>query len=196
MKMKTKTKMKKAIAITLFGLAVIGVNAQNVEIIPKVGINIATQSIKGGDEKAKVGFQGGVGVNFHTGLSGFSIQPELNFISKGTSLKTSLGREHLNVNYLELPVLVKYSFGPVYLNVGPSLGLRLGQANKEKVAYGAMKKLDFGLQMGGGLAIPLGPGKVIIDARYVLGLTNTSAVKGANIKNRGIALSAGYAIPF
>lgn len=187
--------MKKIIAITVCMLAFVGVKAQNIEIIPKAGINIATQSVKGGDEKAKIGFQGGVGVNFLTGLSGFSIQPELNFINKGTSLKTSSKREKLNLNYLELPVLAKYSFGPVYLNAGPSLGLRLGQGSKEKAGYGAMKKLDFGVQMGGGLAIPVGLGKVILDARYVLGLTNISDVKGANIKNRGVVISAGYAIP-
>lgn len=50
--------------------------------------------------------------------------------------------------------------------------------------------------MGAGLAIPVGLGKVILDARYVLGLTNISDVKGANIENRGVVISAGYAIPF
>lgn len=186
--------MKKIIAITAFMLFFVGIKAQNVEIIPKAGINIATQSMKG-DKKAKVGFQGGVGINFLTGLSGFSVQPELNFISKGASFKTTSGREKLNLNYLELPVLAKYSFGPVYLNAGPSLGLRLGQGDKEKATYGAMKKLDFGLQMGGGVAIAAGLGKIILDARYVLGLTNISDVKGVNIKNRGVQVSVGYAIP-
>lgn len=110
-----------------------GVKAKNIEIIPKAGINISTQSIKGGNEKAKVGFQGGGGVNFLTSVSGFSIQPELNFVSKGTSLKVSSRKEKLNLNYLELPILAKYSFGSAYLNAGPSLGLPLGQGSKKKL---------------------------------------------------------------
>ena len=40
-----------------------------------------------------------------------------------------------------------------------------------------------------------GPGKLIVDGRYNLGLSNISDVKGENIKNRGFVFSLGYAIP-
>lgn len=188
--------MKKTIAAIALIMAAFGVKAQQVEIIPKAGFSVSSQSIKGGkNNKSKVGFQGGVGVNIFTGSGGFSIQPELNFINKGISTKVGKVKNNYSLNYLELPVLAKYSIGPVYLNAGPSIGFLLGQNNKSKEALGKLKTVDFGLQMGLGVAIPAGPGKLVVDGRYALGLSNISDVKGANIKNRSFAFSVGYAIP-
>jgi hypothetical protein len=196
--------MKKFLAITalVFGL---GVQAQQtketkkesgIELIPKAGINIANQSIKNvNGEKSKVSFQAGLGVNIQTGIKNFSIQPEVNFISKGTKFKNSFGNETYNFNYIEVPVLAKYSFGPVYVNAGPSIGFLMGKSDKIKAAYGKTKTIDFGVQMGAGIAIPAGPGKMIIDGRYNLGLSNISDEKGVDVKNRGFAVSLGYAIP-
>ncbi|MBP2617402.1 porin family protein [Chryseobacterium jejuense] len=195
--------MKKFLAITAIVLG-LGVQAQNtnpkkesgIELIPKAGINIANQSIKNvNGEKSKTSFQAGLGVNIQTGIKNFSVQPEVNFISKGTKFKNSLGSETYNFNYIEVPVLAKYSFGPVYVNAGPSIGILMGKNDKVKAAYGKTKSIDFGLQMGAGVAIPAGPGKVIVDGRYNLGLNNISDEKGIDVKNRGFALSLGYAIP-
>ncbi|UKB79582.1 porin family protein [Chryseobacterium sp. MEBOG07] len=196
--------MKKFLAITalVFGL---GVQAQQtketkkesgIELIPKAGINFANQSIKNvNGEKSKVSFQAGLGVNIQTGVKNFSIQPEVNFISKGTKFKNSFGNETYNFNYIEVPVLAKYSFGPVYVNAGPSIGFLMGKSDKIKAAYGKTKTIDFGVQMGAGIAIPAGPGKMIIDGRYNLGLSNISDEKGVDVKNRGFTVSLGYAIP-
>lgn len=168
--------------------------AQQIEIIPKVGINMSKQNI--GDlsgEKNRTAIQGGVAVNIAAG-SRFSIQPELNFIQKGTKIKNGTLDETRKLNYLELPVLAKYSVGPVYLNAGPSIGLLLGQNDKTKKQYGeTLKKLDIGLQLGAGLALPAGPGKLIVDARYAMGLTNIGKLH--SVKNKGIQVSLGYAIP-
>lgn len=196
--------MKKFLAITAIVLG-LGVQAQQVketkkdsgiELIPKAGISIANQSIKNVDgEKSKTSFQAGLGVNIQTGLSNFSVQPEVNFISKGTKIKNGFGSQTYNFNYIEIPVLAKYSFGPVYVNAGPSIGFLMGKNDKIKSAYGKTKSVDFGLQMGAGIAIPVGPGKVIVDGRYNLGLSNISDENGMNVKNRGFAISLGYAIP-
>ncbi|ATN07339.1 hypothetical protein CRN76_19025 [Chryseobacterium indologenes] len=196
--------MKKFLAITAVVLG-LGLQAQQtkdtkkdsgIELIPKAGITIATQSIKNMDgEKSKTSFQAGLGVNIQTGLQNFSVQPEVNFISKGTRIKNHFGNQTYNFNYIEIPVLAKYSFGPVYVNAGPSIGFLVGKSDKIKAAYGKTKTLDFGLQMGAGVAIPAGPGKLIVDGRYNLGLSNISDEKGVNVKNRGFAVSLGYAIP-
>ncbi len=138
--------------------------------------------------------QGGVGFKFNTNIQNFSIQPELNYIGKGTRLKNGNVKSDLDLNYLEIPVLAKYSFGPVYVNAGPSIGLLMDKESKVIKNYGEkLKKLDFGLQMGAGVAVPLGIGKVIVDARYNLGLSEIG--KQTSIKNRGIMASIGYAIP-
>lgn len=188
--------MKKVIVASFLVFAGLSSQAQKLEIIPKAGINISKQTIEGiSNEKVKVGFQGGVGFNVSTGLGAFSVQPELNFLNKGTKVKVAGGNADLKLNYLEVPLLAKYSFGPVYVNAGPSLGLLLDKESKVRNQYGEkLKKLDFGVQMGAGLAIPAGPGKVIVDGRYNLGLSNLGKVN--DIKNRGIMASLGYAIPF
>ncbi|WP_409149863.1 porin family protein [Sphingobacterium sp. BS-2] len=189
-------KLLTAVVLTA-SFGAIKVNAQSLEIIPKAGISVSSQMIKDvNGEKFKVGFQGGVGFNISTGKGGFSVQPELNFLSKGMAIKgTGAKKEKFNLNYLEIPVLAKYSFGPVYVNAGPAIGLKLGESKAIKKEYGAIKKIDFGVQLGAGVALPAGPGKVIVDARYALGLSNISDVKGTEIKNRGFIASIGYAIP-
>lgn len=189
-------KLLAALAIT-FTAGIFNVQAQTVELIPKAGINLGKQAINQlTGEKSKLGFQGGLGFNIQAGNSGFSVQPEINFISKGVAFKTANNKkQNYNINYLEVPLLAKYSFGPVYVNAGPSLGLRLGESKLVNANYGELKKIDFGVQMGAGVAIPAGPGKFIIDGRYALGLRNISKVKGSEIKNRGLIASIGYAIP-
>lgn len=200
-------KMKKFLVIATVIAGLSGMQAQEknnlqevkkesrLELIPKAGINIATQSIKGmNGEKSKVGFQGGVGLNIKTGLGGFSVQPEVNYISKGTKIKNNFGEQDYNFNYIEVPVLAKYSFGPVFVNAGPSIAFQMGKNDKVRSAYGKTKSIDFGIQMGAGVAIPVGPGKMILDGRYNLGFSDI-ADNNLDVKNRGIAVSLGYAIP-
>ncbi|RZJ77211.1 MAG: PorT family protein [Flavobacterium sp.] len=188
--------MKKLIVASLLLFTVGSVKAQKLALIPKAGINISTQAIEGlGNEKGKVGFQGGLGLNIQTG-DNFSIQPEINYVSKGTKLEFGNTKTSLDLNYLEVPILAKYAFGPVYVNAGPSIGLSVDKKSTVARNYGdELKKIDFGVQMGAGLALPLGKGKVIIDGRYALGLNNI-AKNGNEIKNRGILTSLGYMIPF
>lgn len=188
-------KIKKLLlASALIGIGFFG-KAQQVEIIPKIGVNFSKQNIGNlSGEKMRTRIQGGVGVKFNTNIQNFSIQPELNYIGKGTRLKNGNIKTDLDLNYLELPVLAKYSFGPVFVNAGPSIGLLMDKESKVIKNYGEkLKKLDFGVQMGAGVAVPLGIGKVIVDARYNLGLSDLG--KQTSIKNRGIIASVGYAIP-
>ncbi|MEL5901563.1 hypothetical protein AAEZ35_03840 [Elizabethkingia anophelis subsp. anophelis] len=71
-----------AVAFT-FGIGAISVSAQSIELIPKAGINVATQSIKSiGGEKSKVGFQAGLGVNIPVGTDGFLFSRNLTIYRK------------------------------------------------------------------------------------------------------------------
>ncbi len=188
--------MKKLLLGSFLSLMVFtAANAQNIEIIPKAGISISKQDIKNvSGEKFKVGFQGGVGVNIFTGLGGLSIQPELNFVSKGTRFKTAGKSTDFDLNYLEIPVLAKYSFGPVYINAGPSIAMMLDKEAKFNRYYGTKpKRFELGMQMGAGLALPAGPGKFLVDARYVVGLSDIG--KNLKAKNQGMTASIGYAFP-
>lgn len=170
-------------------------NERNMLIL-KAGLNITRQNLGASNVNvsSRGAFHGGVAFNLYTGARGLSIQPELNFIGKGASLKSGTGEsQKLNLSYLELPVLVKYRFGVGYVNAGPSLGLRLN--NPDNIGYGKSTGLDFGLQMGAGLSIPTGSGRIIIDGRYGLGLTNLAKESPTRAKNRGVSFALGYAFP-
>ena len=65
-------------------------------------------------------------------------------------------------------------------------------------------RVDVGVQFGGGLGLKVGPGAVLLDARYGMGLTNffkgnrdnsTADDDRANVQNRVFAFTLGYAIP-
>jgi hypothetical protein len=191
----SKIKMKKTIVAIALILGAMSTKAQQLELMSNGGINISNQSSKGGNGKSKVGFQTGFGLNIYTKLPGFSVQPEINYISKGASYTVLGKKSNYNLNYLELPVLAKYSIGPVFLNAGPSVGLLLGSSKKAESVMGDLKKIDLGLQLGGGFAVPMSEkGKLILDLRYGLGLSKISKDQEADLKNRGFLISLGYAL--
>jgi hypothetical protein len=135
-------------------------------------------------------------------------------------------------NHIEMPVLAKVSFGSdafkAYVNAGPSIGYNMGGkatvkfsdekesvklrfADKEdtdKISYFDSKnynRTDFGLQFGGGLGFQAGPGMLLLDVRYGLGLSNfqktpdtlpfNKTKEDYKSQNRVVAISVGYAIP-
>lgn len=115
-------------------------------LIPKAGVTISTMAVEDDQGiKSKIGYTFGIGYNIPVNDL-FSIQPELNYVQKG--LKRDFDEEgpyyelsqksSLTVNYLELPVLVKMTFGTetkFYLNAGPSIAMGLGGRDKSKIDY-------------------------------------------------------------
>jgi opacity protein-like surface antigen len=178
-------------------------------IIPKVG---ATLSNWGGDDidgtDAKLGLTLGVGFNFPLATGPISLQPELNFAQKGWKASEGDASVKVTINYIEIPVLIKASFGEAtkfYLNAGPSLAIGLGGKIKAKdgsmeesvkIKFGDVgeedamyieKKTDIGLQMGAGVLVAE---KVMIDVRYGLGLS--SLYKDGTVKNNVIHFTVGF----
>jgi hypothetical protein len=125
-----------------------GASAQTY-LVPKAGLTIST--FVPADNKENVssmaGFSGGVGVNL-TLNEKFSVQPELLFIQKGANyeFEQPIGdgiletvSTDVRVNYLELPVLAKYTFGngklKYFINVGPALSYGLGGKTDYSLKY-------------------------------------------------------------
>ena len=123
----------------------------------------------------------------------------------------------LDLNYLILPVLAKLKFGDenikVYFNAGPEfsyainadlglkgqIGLPFNFKNIPVPLNNAwFEKFEAGAVVGGGLEFELEKGKFLIDARYTVGMTDLLKVPviNANVRNRGLSLSAGYAYSF
>ena len=182
-------------------------------IIPKAGVSLA--KVGGSDvEDAKfnLGFTLGCGFNLPLGTGPISVQPELNYIQKGFKSEMDFDGTVLDtrwkVGYLELPVLVKASFGEAtkfYLNAGPSIAMGLGGKMKVKsngmsvdvdIKFGdndfsedavyIEKRMDFGVQFGGGVIIAE---KVMIDVRYGLGLS--SLYEDVTVTNNTLQFTVG-----
>lgn len=198
--------MKKLIFTSVFALLASLSFSQT--LIPKAGLAMAKL---GGsdveDQKFNLGFTLGMGFNLPLGSGPLSIQPELNFIQKGSKANIDIYSSKLKLNYLEVPVLVKATFGETtkfYFNAGPSIALGLG--GKLKATEGSIteevdvkfgdgedeealyveKKTDFGLQFGGGVVIAE---KIMIDIRYGAGLS--SLFEDEKVKNNVLQFTVG-----
>jgi hypothetical protein len=229
--------MKTTVLLLLSWVTLCRVAQAQMSIIPKAGVTFSSidfneDPIDG--KKTKTGLVIGAGLNLPVVEDFFSIQPELLYIQKGMAYEGTLTDPDVGnfdyelnqtINYLEIPVLAKISFGgdafKAYVNAGPSLGLGLGGKSSIKFAFGNQteeededvkfgsdddadydNRIELGAQFGGGIGYKIGPGALLLDIRYGLGLSNLYKADDdmssdeAKSKNRVIAISLGYAIPF
>ncbi len=127
-------------------------------------------------------------------------------LQKGGKIETSSGVAIYKVNYLEIPLMLRYTIQHSasllpYAMAGPSIGL-LSSAKLDIKDGGEQdekdntKIFDFGLGIGGGVKIPRGNMTFFAETRYVLGLANINKEAGeSKVKNRGLQLIAGVTIP-
>ncbi len=210
--------MKKIVCILAFLItAGFSVQAQSF-LIPKGGLVFSNLNTTESGVSGRTGYVAGLGLSIPvTADNFFVIQPELLYIQKGatfstTGTSTRVGNTY--INYAELPVLAKINFGGesfrLYVNGGPSIAYALfGRTNQNgavvDVKFGDEadvtfnNRIDFGLQFGGGIGFKAGPGDILLDLRYGLGLSNLldQPVAGTDTEaqNRVYALTLGYAIP-
>jgi Outer membrane protein beta-barrel domain len=200
----------------------------------KIGANFADTRVDGllenlaPEQTSFTGFTAGVMAEIPM-INGLSFRPELNYIQKGFTVSQSFdvdligidmevgAKARTRINYVELPLLLKYSIGSdmarVYAIAGPSIAYA---ANAELNPV-ATFIVDFNLPsipinldnniynrweisgvLGAGGEVKAGSGKVFADARYNIGLTNmlNNPVVDLRIKNQGFSVSAGYAYSF
>ncbi len=194
-------------------LAIAGpAHAQALSFGVRGGANIANADVKGSFFTQDPGNL----TAFHVGLLGrvdisryFALQTEVWYSRKG--FDKGPGDVALKLTYFEIPVLavLKYParISP-HVYAGPVLGLesscRVSTAidddvDCEQASEGAprTKGADSGLIFGGGVSLTAGPGALLLDVMYNLGLTDLSEVSGEidSIKTRTWYLSAGYALP-
>ncbi len=187
-------------------------------LIPKGGVVFSDLKTNEAGVEGRTGYVAGLGLSLPvTNDNFFVIQPELLYIQKGANFSTNLNSTRIGdtyINYLELPVLAKINFGGesfrAYVNGGPSIAYALfgrTQENGTKVdiEFGDNadvtfnNRIDFGVQFGGGIGFKAGPGDLLLDLRYGLGLSNlfdqTIGGTDPEAQNRVYALTLGYAIP-
>ncbi len=176
----------------------------------------------------------------------FSFQPELAYSQKGfkldvnnaieaieeinktfhvitdtSSLDVDLSDVSINVigqvNYIEAPLLAKFSFQSegtkFYLIGGPTLNYAVAGKlrprikvliniplpnipfNLDAINY---QRFELGATVGAGVSFPVGTGNIFLDARYSHGLTSIFSINvdKQGLYNQGFQLNAGYIFPF
>lgn len=148
--------------------------------------------------------QGSVtGVYLLLPISGrLSFRPELLFSLKGGRTQTGSALLDIELAYLEIPLLAKYSFSrrrirPVIFS-GPALSLQIGcdvqfiaadQNSRSTCGEGSFslfRSFDVGLVAGGGVEVRWPQSAIAVEARYTAGLR--SIIDASEVRNRAYGL--------
>ena len=168
------------------------------------------------------------GILFYSFSPVLGLQVEPAYVQKGASIEQTEIEEGntikieatLAADYIDIPVLLKASFGdgPVkpYVLAGASVAFLLGDAmleidkttlngddvtsqipSDEREQKIETKSTDFILNFGGGVIIPLGQVNIFIEGQYNLGLTDVNDEPDdiTEIKTTGIQIKAGVMFP-
>ncbi len=125
----------------------------------------------------------------------------------------------VKANYIEVPILARFRLGGdnVAFNgfVGPSFAIALNgtvqntldltdaqdnettNTNTEKLDFDKeFNRFDIGAAVGAGMEFSAGPGAIIFDLRYVLGISDATKEKDLDerIKNRSFQIGVGYVV--
>lgn len=192
------------LAITLFTLPnteaqlfkVFGHDVGFIYVGPKVGMNLSRFSQWSYDDykvKNRIGYQFGVVGEFGF-TNRFSIQSELNFISKGTKGIYGGIEETKRMPSIQIPVLAKYAFKfmglqKVYANGGLYSTTRIGSGQvvyQDGIIYDDYHwtRFDWGFSFGCGAEYPTKDGIWGLDLRYDLGVVDIYRQMDENTKSR------------
>lgn len=125
---------------------------------------------------SRVGFSGGAFLTYALDRQ-FSLQPELLYVSKGAGKDLFFFNAHWNLDYLEIPVLLKLDLSPdaslhPSLFAGPALDILMSSKfhviNEDYDLKDYTTSLDFSLIFGAGLDYK----RFTFDVRYSLGLSS------------------------
>jgi opacity protein-like surface antigen len=161
----------------------------------KGGINFAkvTDVVDGTDTKMRTGISLGLFLEYELSEN-LSIQPEVLYSMKGIKLESLLGDVEWKLDYIDIPVLLKYKFGSgesmkPYLLVGPYIGIKASDKVDSPLGeYDAdAKSMDFGMTLGLGAQIS----NFLVEARYSMGLAKV--FDDADSKNSVFNIMIGYA---
>ncbi|HYG01999.1 MAG TPA: porin family protein [Chryseosolibacter sp.] len=183
-----------AIAICAFSI----VSFAQMSIGAKAGFNFANVGGDAENTDMRTSIHLGGYLNFAMSEQ-LSIQPELLYNSVGAKVSEGDFEATTKLNYLSIPVMVKYSFGNINVQAGPQLGLLLGAKEKwegdgesgEDDVKEFYNGTDFGFNFGLGAEF----GKLNATLRYSAGLSNiVDTDEDVKVTNNVIQLSIGYTL--
>jgi hypothetical protein len=166
----------------------------------KAGVDLATLRVtpqaEGSDRQWLTGFVAG---GFYTRplVSRLELQVEGVYAAKGARLRISGLTEKVQVDYFDVPILVRARFGRYYVEGGASAALRLRAraritfvSSTESVDIAdEVERADYGAVAGAGVQF----GRYLIDGRLTQGLKDIDADKAdaSHTKNRAFAITGG-----
>ncbi len=205
--------MKKLVLLAAIAvMSVTAVNAQEVRLGVKGGVNFATFNGDNlGDIKSRTGFHLGGLVEIPVSER-FAVQPEVLYSAQGAEYRdagTEMGVDYdyrvtQKLDYISVPVMAKYYVvDGLAIEAGPQVSfLTSSKGEFEGTAGGItvsgdedlddVSGIDFSLGAGASYRLPMG---VFFGARYNFGLTNVNDGDDADnnkIHNNVFQLSAGY----
>ena len=183
--------MIKKLWIAVIAIGIAGtVNAQDVKFGAKMGMNVSSVNEKGPNSlDSKTGFL--LGVTLEAALTDkISLQPELLLSHQGAKSETN--NFTLKLNYIALPVMVKYYIVDGFtVEAGPQFSFlmkdELVSNSGGQTADIDAESFDFSANLGLGYKLDNG---IFFQTRYNLGLTNFD--KNPNVKNGVFQMSLGY----
>lgn len=182
-----------AIAVCAFSVA----SFAQMSIGAKAGLNFANVGGDAENTDMRTSIHLGGYLNFAMSEQ-LSFQPELLYNSVGYKVSEDGGEATAKINYISIPLMVKYSFGPVNVQVGPQLSFLAGAKYKWEADGESgeediddLKGMDLGLNIGLGADVD----KLNFALRYSAGLSNTYDGEGDfKTTNNVIQLSIGYTL--
>lgn len=98
------------------------------------------------------GFVAGAAFSFDLPVSGLTIQPELNYISKGARFAN---KGDVRIDFIELPVNLQWGLDLIllrpFLMVSPYVGYALYRSPSERVPWSGVNRFEYGIGIGGGV---------------------------------------------
>lgn len=181
--------MKKLCVLAAMSLLIVfSSNAQGIGFGIKGGLNMASLS---GDNLSEASNRTGMhfGAYVKIKMGGIGLQPEAYYSVQGTKLTSGTIKETIDANYLNIPVLLRFSPVPVLnFHLGPQFGILMSASDIDGDIKEQLKSSDISAAVGVGLDLPFG---LNFTARYVKGLTNISE-DGDSVKNNTFQISVGY----
>jgi hypothetical protein len=161
----------------------------------KGGLNFANQEYSADgfsiSPDARTAFHVGafLAINFSDNLG---LQPELLYSSKGSEFEFAGTTATAKYNYLDVPILLRYSINEmISLHAGPQISLLMSAEDDDgdDISEGVTGS-DLGLSFGGQVDLPMG---LVGGLRYNLGLSNIDDTdSGGEVKNRVFQIYVGY----
>ena len=173
--------------LMLLALWTVRVHAQEFHLGLEAGLDSASfaNSDASNFQGSRVGFVGG---GFLTlGFGGFGIQPEVLYIRKGG--QSLSGTSDVALDYIEVPVLAKFSLGLPEINpailIGPYFSTNMGTQSENAIATNVNNS-----DIGGIVGLEFHIAEFYLSGRWEFGVTHVTT--DTNISNRDMTVLLGY----